>query len=195
MHGFLYFAHDRLSPAELSAARLDGHLVEVGEGYMPADAVETAAMRAASLRPLLQPGGRSVLAAVLLSAAWVHGAIPEPPARHCIQRAVDRRIRARAGPRAVFRDVPVPDDDLLVLGGVLVTTPARTLGDLARTETPAGDPAVTDAIDVLAAGPGAARDAIIRLALAPALPGKRTALTRLRALERRYEQPEPVTRS
>ena len=39
---FLYFPHDRLSPAELSAARLDGHVVELGEGYIPADAVETA---------------------------------------------------------------------------------------------------------------------------------------------------------
>ena len=38
---FLYFADDRLSAAELSAARLDGHLVELGEAYIPADAVET----------------------------------------------------------------------------------------------------------------------------------------------------------
>jgi len=28
---FLYFADERLSPAELSAARLDGHLVDLGE--------------------------------------------------------------------------------------------------------------------------------------------------------------------
>ena len=38
---FLYFADDRLSLAELSAAWLDGDLVELGEAYIPADAVET----------------------------------------------------------------------------------------------------------------------------------------------------------
>ena len=38
---FLYFADDRLSRAELSAACLDGDLVELGEAYIPADAVET----------------------------------------------------------------------------------------------------------------------------------------------------------
>ena len=41
---------DRLSPAELSAACLDGDLVELGEAYIPADAVETRGLRAGSLR-------------------------------------------------------------------------------------------------------------------------------------------------
>ena len=38
---FLYFAGDRLSLAELACARLDGDVVEIGDAYMPADAVET----------------------------------------------------------------------------------------------------------------------------------------------------------
>ena len=50
---FLYFADDRLSTAELASARLDGDVVEVGEAYMPADAVETRELRAASLRPMI----------------------------------------------------------------------------------------------------------------------------------------------
>ncbi len=190
MQRFLYFAHERLSPAELSAARIDGHLVELGEGYMPADAVETAAMRAASLRPLLMPADRRTVAAVQLSAAWIHGAIDDPPTRHCVQRAVAQRIKAPTTPRIAFRDVPVPPDDLVVLGGVLVTGPARTLGDLARihaTGNVAVDAAVVCAIDRLASQPGAARDAIIRLALGAALPGKRAALELLRDLEARYE--------
>ncbi|UUT35391.1 hypothetical protein [Microbacterium elymi] len=48
---YLYFVGERLSQAELSAACLDGHLVELGDGYMPADAVETVALRAGSLPP------------------------------------------------------------------------------------------------------------------------------------------------
>jgi hypothetical protein len=50
---FLYFAGERLTACELSAARLDGDVVDVGEAFMPADAVETRELRAASLRSLL----------------------------------------------------------------------------------------------------------------------------------------------
>src|SRR3546814_10427379 len=85
---FLYFAGSRLSQAELSAACLDGDLVPLGEGFVPADLIETTALRAASLRPVL---GTS-LAASHLSAAWVLGGIDDPPARHRVQRAVDRRL-------------------------------------------------------------------------------------------------------
>ena len=72
---FLYFADDRLSLAELSAACLDGDLVELGEAYIPADAVETRGLRAGSLAGVL---GDS-LAATHLTAAWIHGALPDPP--------------------------------------------------------------------------------------------------------------------
>ncbi len=68
---FLYFPGDRLSRTELSAARLDGHVVEVGEAYMPADAVETRELRAGSARPWLS----AALALTHESAAWVHGAL------------------------------------------------------------------------------------------------------------------------
>ena len=67
---FLYFADDRLSQAELTAACLDGDLVELGEAYIPADAVETTGLRAGSLSEVL---GES-LAATHLTAAWIHGA-------------------------------------------------------------------------------------------------------------------------
>jgi hypothetical protein len=72
---FLYFAGDRLSTAELARARLDGDLVEVGEAYMPTDAVETRELRAGSLRPMIP----AALALTRRVAAWVHGALAEPP--------------------------------------------------------------------------------------------------------------------
>src|SRR3546814_4417455 len=53
---FLYFAGSRLSQAELSAACLDGDLVPLGDGFVPADLIETTALRAASLRPVLEIG-------------------------------------------------------------------------------------------------------------------------------------------
>ncbi|MEQ6898488.1 hypothetical protein [Microbacterium sp. KR10-403] len=124
----LYFPGDRLSAAELTAACLDGHLVAVGDAYIPADAVETAALRAGSIAPLLGDG----LAATGLSAAWIHGGIDEPPARHRVQRVGTRRLHHVIDRRLEYHDTPIPEADLTRVGGVRVATPARTVGDLLR---------------------------------------------------------------
>jgi hypothetical protein len=129
---FLYFANDRLSMAELSAARLDGDVVELGEAYIPADAVETRGLRAGSLAGILG----DTLAATHLSAAWIHGALPDPPARHTVQRAVAHRLHRIPDRRLVYRDLAVDPADLVRVGGVLVTTATRTLADLSRVDDP-----------------------------------------------------------
>ncbi|GAB2701010.1 type IV toxin-antitoxin system AbiEi family antitoxin [Microbacterium marinum] len=136
MWPFLYFAGDRLSTAELCAARLDGHLVEVGEAFMPADAVETAAMRAGSLREMT----RSHHALTHASAAWVHGAIPDPPLVHSLQRATARRTAFPLDVRVDFRDPALPREDVELHGGVAVTTPVRTLVDLVRLQVASDRP-------------------------------------------------------
>lgn len=125
---FLYFPSELLSRAELTAACLDGDLVGLGEGFVPADTIETAAMRAASLRPLV--GER--MAATHRSAAWVHGLIDEVPVRHDLQRISAHRLHEPVDRRFVYRDPRIPDEDLVRLGGVPVTTPGRTIADLAR---------------------------------------------------------------
>jgi hypothetical protein len=180
VHRFVYFANERLTQAELSAARLDGHVVELGEGYVPADTVESAALRGASLRNLLP----DTLAATRLTAAWVHGAVDELPPRLEVQRAVARRIHHVRHPRLVYRDVVVAPGHLQRVGGTLVTSPARTLADLARVRATGGPhPAVDTAIRRLTEAPGAVRAAIVVLALHDGVPGKREALRRLRAIE------------
>lgn len=172
---FLYFADDRLSLAELSAARLDGDLVELGDAYIPADAVETRGLRAGSLRGIL----RDTLAATHLTAAWIHGALHEPPVRHTVQRAVSKRLHQIMGARLVYRDLAVALDDLLLAGGVWVTTPARTLADLARV----ADAEHEQAARMLSASvPGLADEAIGWLRAHPSLPHKRAALVFLREL-------------
>jgi len=133
---FLYFAGTRLSEAELTAACLDGHLVALGAGFVPADIVESVPLRAASLATLLG----DTLAASHLTAAWVLGGIDEPPARHTVQRAVPRRLHHVVDRRLVYHDPFVPPEDLRRVGGVPVTTPSRTAADLAR--TPGGAHAV-----------------------------------------------------
>ncbi len=127
---FLYFANDRLSMAELSAARLDGDVVELGEAYIPADAVETRGLRAGSLAGILG----DTLAATHLSAAWIHGALPDPPARHTVQRAVHHRLHWTPDRRLVYRDLAVDPADLIRVGGVHVTNATRTLADLSRVD-------------------------------------------------------------
>lgn len=172
---FLYFADDRLSTAELSAARLDGHLVELGDAYIPADAVETAGLRAGSLRGILG----DTLAATHLTAAWVHGALPFPPVRHTVQRAVEKRLHAVIDLRLLYRDGCVAATDVVLLGGVRVTTPVRTLADLARVP----DEAHAHAARLLAtAYVGLAREAVDRLERAGKLPHKRSGLVFLRGL-------------
>jgi hypothetical protein len=183
---FLYFPGDRLSPAELSAARLDGDVVELGEAYIPADAVETRALRAGSLAGIL----RDSLAATHLSAAWVHGAIDEPPARHTVQRAVPRRVHQLIDRRASYRDPEIPEHDLWRVGGVLVTSPQRTLADLARVP----DDRHAEAARALAeAVPGLARQAIDWFDGRTPVPHKRAAVAFLRGLAAREGQDE-VTR-
>jgi len=125
---FLFFPGERLALTELSAACLDGVLVPLGEGFIPADAVETAWMRARSLAPLL--GQR--WAAVRTSAAWVHGGMPAEPSRHHLQRAGMARVRAHHTARAAYHDVRLPAADTTALAGVHLSTPGRTLADLAR---------------------------------------------------------------
>ncbi|MBS1698095.1 MAG: SAM-dependent methyltransferase, partial [Actinobacteria bacterium] len=95
MHGpFLHLPGERLSLTELSAARLDGDVVELGEAYAPADLVETAVLRAASLAPLTH--GIRGAAFAGMSAAWIHGAGDAPPEVHELQSATGRRLRASA---------------------------------------------------------------------------------------------------
>lgn len=151
---FLYTPGAALSLAELSAARIDGHLVEVGDAYIPADAVETAALRAGSLAALV-PGGCAVTHIV---AAWIHGAVPSPPARLSVQRTRADRRRVDQSLRIAYRDSLIPPADLVVLGGQPVTTPARTLADLAR----AGDDACHAAAGLMVASGCADADAARR---------------------------------
>lgn len=169
----LYFPGERLSAAELASACLDGHLVALGDAYIPADAVETAALRAGSLRELL----RDVLAAIGPSAAWIHGVGSGPPARHRVQRVAPRRLHAVIDRRLEYHDTLLPARARQRIGGVWVTTPARTAADLLRTGSSDDE---RTARAMIAAGLATIADTAADLHAAGPLPGKRAALRRLR---------------
>lgn len=131
MHSlFLHLPGDRLSRAELCAARLDGDVVELGEAYAPTDLVETSVLRAASLAPLVL--GLPDAAFVGMSAAWIHGAGDAPPRLHELQSATLRRLRAPSTRRIVVHDPPLDAVDVQRIAGLAVSTPERTLIDLVR---------------------------------------------------------------
>lgn len=169
----VYLPNERLSSAELSAARLDGHVVEIGEGYMPADAVESTETRAASLRSIC--GSR--LVACAWSAAWIYGALDHPPPRHTVMRGASHRVGNLIDRRATFHDIGVPDEDMTGIAGVLVTTPLRTVIDIGRRIR---DPEHRDAAPfvvgaLIELGLVDPRDAIARIEKQIHLPGARDA--------------------
>lgn len=127
---FLYIPGERLSQAELCAARLDGDVIELGDVYTPADLVESATTRARGIEHHRQ--GHAQLAFVGPSAAWIHGAGDQPPNHHHLQRTTLRRTRLRSTVRATLHGSVLHDGDVIEIGGILVSAPERTLLDLAR---------------------------------------------------------------
>ncbi|PZU46169.1 MAG: SAM-dependent methyltransferase [Microbacterium sp.] len=174
---FVYFAGDRLSGAELASARLDGDVVELGDAFMPADAVETRELRAASLRPLIP----ECLALTRESAAWVHGALGPAPARHTVQRASAIRPAKVIDARLVYRDQQLEPGGAERISGVWVTTPERTLADLVCAEL-AGDSAGAAIAALAAWRPGLSTEALQVLERGTAVHHKRAAMARLRQL-------------
>jgi hypothetical protein len=116
-----------LPAAELCSAKLDGELVAVGEGWSPVDLPVGEAVRAQAAAFLVPPR----VIAERMTAAWIFGLVPEPTRHHF---CVDARSRAHVPPssRIQLREVSCSTDDTVVLGGLRVTTPLRTVVDLAR---------------------------------------------------------------
>jgi len=175
MHpAFLYLPGDRLSLPELSAARLDGHVVELGEGYIPADLVECGPTRAASIAAIVPSG----CAASGPTAAWVHGAGDAPPVRHHVRRIVTRRIRPAPDRRLVFHDTLLAPESVVAIGGLPVMTPVRTMVDLAlATNRDADSLSWMRALENLM--PGIAREADAVLLLMRRVPGATRAFAAL----------------
>jgi len=114
--------------AELCAARLDGELVGLDEAFTPIDAHHGPVERAWA-------AGRfwpQRLIAERVTAAWIWGATSDPPARHQLCASKDARARPAVPARSAVREVVIAPDEFALLGPVRVTTPLRTMVDLAR---------------------------------------------------------------
>ena len=163
-------AHDLPAP-ELYAARLDGDLFAIDACFCPVDEIEQPRHRAAALRADLSER----LAAEQLSAAWVWGALDAPPAHHQFCVATGARVSHSPARWMTLREVVIDDAEIVDLDGALVTSPTRTVVDLARFAV-AFDPLVIRHLVGSGASLAAAREAV---GSRRNLPNKHLALDRL----------------
>lgn len=175
---------DDFAIAELCALRCDGELVAVDESFAPIDELTTPSLRAAAVQR--RTGGR--LIAERLSAAWIWGAWPDPPAPHQFCTDIESRVAHVTSPLLDVREVVLSPADTVDLGGLAVTTPIRTIADIARFATTWGqqERAVIDSLYALA---GVPRHAVRAELDRVRLPHKRRALDRL-GLSPTETQPE-----
>lgn len=166
-----------LSQPELSAARLDGLVFEVDDAYMPADLPEDAAARAEAVSPLVAPG----YAASGPTAAWIHGIGDRSPHRHHIQRISPQRQRVGPMRQVVVHESRLSPDDVHTINTMPVTTPLRTMTDLAISSARDAECAAwlracaTSWVDLV-------RPALEHIAARPRMPGKRGAMAALELL-------------
>ncbi len=170
-------AHD-LPIAELTAARLDGEVFGVDGCFAPVDEIEQPAHRVLALRSAVHDR----LIAEQLTAAWIWGALSAPPAHHQFCAALGARVSRTSVPWRSVREVVIDPEELVLVNGMHVTTPLRTIVDIARfadTFTHRHAHAILALQRVSGIGPA---DVVVEINRRRNLPGKRRALARIDAV-------------
>jgi hypothetical protein len=170
---------DDLDLAELCAARIDGELVELADGWCPVDEPDLPSLRAAAVAVDV---GRTLIAE-RLTAAWVHGALDAPPrpAQYCVPHT--ERIAVRLDRPWVVREVSLLAGDVLEFAGARCTSAVRTAFDLLR-EAELDDRTVIDVVvRLLGSVPELGQRVHARIDAAARLPHKTLARGRLAAAE------------
>lgn len=165
--------------AELCAARLDGELFAVDDGWAPVDEPDLPAFRAAVVA-LRMP---RPLVIERKSAAWVHGGLTVPPAvaQFCVPHSA--RIAVLGDRRASVREVKIDESEIVEYGGIRCTSVVRTGFDLLRDaddDASDGEAIVTALIE---ARPWLASALRARLDAATRMPHRSLAIARLARAE------------
>jgi hypothetical protein len=171
----LVLGTDDLPIAELCAARLDGELFAIDDGWAPVDEPDVPAFRAAVVA-LRVP--RS-LVIERLSAAWVHGGLAVPPgvAQFCVP--LSSRIAVISDRRVTVREVRLDEAEIVEFGRARCTSVVRTGFDLLRERSLDDEFAEMVVATLIASRPGLAAALLHRLEAARRMPHKSTALARL----------------
>jgi hypothetical protein len=113
---------------ELCAARLDGEVYRLDDSFSPIDVIDQPRHRARSLRSWAP----AALIAERRTAAWIYGALDAPPVRHQFCVDTSARVRPDRTLRVSVREVVFGDGDVVRLDRLRITSPVRTVIDLAR---------------------------------------------------------------
>ncbi|HEY0249308.1 MAG TPA: hypothetical protein VGC45_13700 [Gryllotalpicola sp.] len=163
-----------LPVAELSALRLDGEAFALDDAVIAVDEPELAQNRARALAGLFDER----MTAELDTALWVYGCLDRPPRVHTA--AIRREARGRLLPtaRISLRETTVPEEEIVELGGVRVTSRARTVVDVALQASVC--PPRREAVRLLCRSPATIAEAITVAVQLGRTPGKLRALDRIR---------------
>ena len=126
--------HQDLPEAELHAAKLDGELYRIDQCFSPVDEIESRERRAHALALTIP----ARLIVEQRSAAWIYGA-SWLPHRHQFCVDINARVRTASLVGLTVREVVIEVGDLVDMAGLPVTTPVRTVVDLARNCLSFGD--------------------------------------------------------
>ena len=164
---------------ELIASRLDGELTTLGSGFLPVDEPIAPAHRAF----IVMQGQPSRYIPEQLTAAWIWGAclLQPPDPQFCVSLA--ERTAHSVDPSVRVREVVVEPGDLAIVGRHHVTTPLRTVIDLARFSEAWGSRERRIARRLLELAGVSRSEALAHLASKYKLPRKLRALARLQVLE------------
>jgi hypothetical protein len=120
--------HSDLPEAELHAAKLDGELYAIDQCFSPIDEIDGWLNRARALSRTVS----TRLIAEQHTAAWIYGALARPPRLHQFCTDIAARVRPAALVAITVREVVIEAGDLVIFDGLMVTTPLRTVVDIAR---------------------------------------------------------------
>ena len=186
-------SHHDLPQAELNAALLDGEVYVVDECFSPIDEIDQRSHRALALASLLPERLLPErLIAEQRTAAWVLGALARPPFHHQFCAAIDARVRPSGMIRVTVREVVIEETDLLECAGLRVTTPVRTVVDLARFSPSFGDEEVRLVKNLMSLGGFGVEECNAMLDRRQNLPAKRLAHQRILAAVARIYPPETL---
>lgn len=163
--------------AELCAARLDGEVYAVDDCFAPVDEVDQESLRALALARIAPPR----VIAERLTALWIYGVLPAPPARHTLCMANSTRARVPPSLRWLVRECALRDGDVLLIGTTPVVTPLHAAVDVLRTAERYGPEERRWVAELMAYGRFERRACVEHIGARPSVPGTQRARERLAA--------------
>ena len=166
---------DDLPEAELNAAVLDGELYRIEECFSAIDEIENPVHRARALA--VQYSDR--LIAEQFTAAWIFGALERAPRAHQFCTMIDSRVRLSRLQPITVREVVISSSEIVTSAGLSLTTPLRTILDIARFSPRFDLQEQKVVVNLLKLGDISVSECARALAVRRNLPQKRQALRRI----------------